>query len=96
MKTVYVHYTDGNYFLREEGWGEDAIQIPDEVWEQYLAHCEVERWWQSALGALDNVIFDRREALDREIERGLQDRYGERELKRGQNGEGGGVGGDGP
>jgi len=67
---VRLLYSDGRYdFVCESDLpGEPSIEVPDDVWQQYLDHCSRDQWWQSCILALDNQAADDAElAIQREI-----------------------------
>jgi hypothetical protein len=58
MTKVYIDYTDGNFSLQkvEQDWQtNEAIEIPDKLWEAYQAHCHECRTWYWIISKLDSL-----------------------------------------
>jgi len=79
---VRVLYSDGRYdFVCESDLpGEPSVDLPDDVWQQYLDHCSRDQWWQSCILALDNDAADRAEAA---IQRDINIERAERSAREG-------------
>lgn len=62
---VKIDYTEGQYVFSKRKDGD--VDVPDDIWEGYLAHCLAIEKWQRYICALDNKMYEEKENVQRSL-----------------------------